>query len=644
MYPPGPEPARLPAAHPGATAATAPVPPAAAAPPWTPRRWGAGLAVILGLAALARLLYLREVAALPFFDQPVGDSAAHLKRAAEIAAGGWLPARPFYYCSIFYPYFLATALAIFHGSLVAVCAIQALAGVAVVGLLAHLARRLYGPLAGLGAGALAALYGPFAFLESDVLGVVWGQLALATAMIACVAGSEEAPRGRPRSTAWMALAGLAFGLAAVERPNLLALAPLAAAWCAARAGPRAWRPLAALAGGVALPLATVLALNVAGSGQWVPLTTSFGINLSLGYHEGANGTFSEPWEREDPEFSAQHVEPEDAMVARASLETGRALDARAASAYWTRRALDWIRAHPGEAAGITLRKAALMLNAAEVPNHLDFGFIREHAPALWLMPVGFGAVLALAVLGFGDAVLRRRRRGETGLLLLLAAGVLASVLPFTVADRYRAPMVLPLIVAAGAGVAALARLARERHAGAERGTAVVLAASLVAALVSTVPLVRPLRGRDEWMLAQAWQARGDLPRAIAAYEAAVRETGDRGELLNNLAMAYRAAGDRARAEAALRRAIAAAPALAYPHKNLGMLLIVRGARDSALAELREAERLAPGDAETAGAIGALLAERGDRDAARAAFARARALAPGDARLRGLIEHYSAALK
>ena len=633
------------AADPNATAPPTPAPPGVVSPPWPARRWRAGLAVILCVAAVARLLYLREVAALPFFDQPVGDSAVHLKRAAEIATGVWLPARPFYYCSIFYPYFLAAALALFHGSLAAVCAIQALAGVAVVGLLAHLARRLYGPLAGLAAGALAALYGPFAFFESDVLGVVWGQLALVIAMIACVAWSEGESRRRPHVTAWLGLAGVALGLAAVERPNLLALAPVVAAWCLARAGRRrAWRPLGALAGGVALPLAIVLALNVAGSGQWVPLTTSFGINLSLGYHEGATGTFEEPWERADPDFAARHVEPEEAMVERASLETGRALDAREASAYWAHRALGFIRAHPAEAAAITLRKAALMLNAVEVPNHLDYGFIREHAPALWLMPVGFGAVLALAVLGFGDALLRRRRREDTGLLLLLAAGVLASVLPFTVADRYRAPLVLPLLVAAGAGVAVLARLARERHAGADRATVVILAASLVAALVAVVPLVRPLRGRDEWMLAQAWQARGDLPRAIAAYEAAVREQGDRGELLNNLAMAYRATGDRARAEATLRRAIAAAPALAYPHKNLGMLLIVRGARDSALAELREAERLAPGDAETAGAIGALLAERGERDAARAAFARARALAPGDARLRGLIEHYSAALK
>lgn len=68
-----------------------------------------------------------------------------------------------------------------------------------------------------------------------------------------------------------------------------------------------------------------------------------------------------------------------------------------------------------------------------------------------------------------------------------------------------------------------------------------------------IPLVRSMRGRDHWMFAQAYQAHGNLPAAIAACEAAVREEGGNGELLNNLGMAYRAAGDRARAEATLRR-------------------------------------------------------------------------------------------
>ena len=69
-----------------------------------------GLTLIVGLAFLLRLLYVRQFTALPIFEFPVGDSAGHLARAGEIARGHWLPSRPFYYCSIFYPYFLAAVL------------------------------------------------------------------------------------------------------------------------------------------------------------------------------------------------------------------------------------------------------------------------------------------------------------------------------------------------------------------------------------------------------------------------------------------------------------------------------------------------------------------------------------------------------
>jgi len=114
---------------------TATVPPAPGRVSWAERHWGAALAALIVTAFVLRWAYLREVAALPFFDQPVGDSAAHLKRAAEIASGAWLPSRPFYYCSIFYPYFLAAALALFHGSLFWVCAIQVAGGAALAGLI-----------------------------------------------------------------------------------------------------------------------------------------------------------------------------------------------------------------------------------------------------------------------------------------------------------------------------------------------------------------------------------------------------------------------------------------------------------------------------------------------------------------------------
>jgi tetratricopeptide (TPR) repeat protein len=596
------------------------------------------LAGIVLVALALRLIYLREFAALPIFDQPVGDSAAHLRRAGEIARGALLPSHPFYYCSIFYPYFLALVLVGFHGTLASVALIQLVAGALVVGLLATSARMAFGNGVGIATGLLAALYGPSAFFEADVLGVVWGQLGLALGILALAwwwrHRAESVTGGVP-----LLLAGLAFGLAVVERPNLL-LCTAAAALCLFLAmRVRRVRRVALFGAGALAPLLVVLALNVAGTGQWVPLTTSGGINLSLGYHDGATGTYDEPWEREAPEFSAQHTEPEEAMTAWASIKTGRVLTPQEASKYWLGQALHWIGSHPGESALLTLRKAALMLNGVEVPNHLDFAFIRERAPALRLMPIGFSALLGLA--GIGAVILgRRRRAAELVFLLLLLATALLSVVPFTVADRYRAPMFPALFILAGVGVVALLDLVRNAEARRDKGALLALGTGLLLVLVSLVPLERPLRGRDHWMFAQAYEARGRLGPAIASYEAAVREEPSNGQLLNNLGNAYRRAGDRARALGILRKAVAFEPGLAYPHKSLGLLLVDNGALDQALAELERAHAIDSTDVEVVAMMGGIHAEQGNPAAAAHEFSRARAMAPDDPRLDRLIRHYT----
>lgn len=482
------------------------------------------------------------------------------------------------------------------------------------------------------------------------MGSVWGLLGIATAMLLCVRWSERSPQTEVRWTGLL-LAGLALGSAAAERPNLVLLLPAIAGWCvwrtfriASGAGasrprlPALLRPAVAIGAGACLPLLLVTVLNFTASGEWIPLATSRGLNLYIGNHPGAVGTYDEPWAASAAEFNARHSELEDSSLLMASKLAGRTLTPEQASGLWTAKALDYIRSHPGQTAAVTARKAALLLNNAEVPNHLNFTFLRERAPALWLMPVGFGVVFALAVAGVGFLWAERRRRGDLVLLLLVAAVAGASVLPFFVTERYRAPLVPSLLVLAGAGAGAIAHRLRRPRSWTPRALR-VLGAATAAACFSIIPLSRPYLSRDYWMFAQAYAARGDLPAAAHAYEAAVQAGGDDGELLNNLGLTYRALGRRDRAEAALRRATRVAPALAYPHKNLGMLLISNAKPAEAMAELTAAARIEPDDAETQAAIGALYAERGDRTAAAAAFARSRRLAPGDARLARLIRHY-----
>jgi 4-amino-4-deoxy-L-arabinose transferase-like glycosyltransferase len=249
--------------------------------------------VITCVALVLRLVYLRQFAALPFFDEPVGESAVHLKLAREIAGGAWLPTRPFFYASVLYPYFLAGTLAA-GGGLLVVCLVQVIAGVALVPLLAAIATRLHGRAAGLATATLTALYGPFAFMEADVVGIVWALLGLVVALLLLVRWSDP-ERPSSRTPFSLVRAGIALGAAAAERPNLVLLVPVAAAWCAWRSRAGRVRPAAALAFGAAAPIALVVLLNFVAAGQWIPLATSRGLNLYIGFNPAANGTYDEPW-------------------------------------------------------------------------------------------------------------------------------------------------------------------------------------------------------------------------------------------------------------------------------------------------------------------------------------------------------------
>src|SRR5207247_1525324 len=117
---------------------------------------------------------------------------------------------------------------------------------------------------------------------------------------------------------------------------------------------------------------------------------SGGINLYIGNHPGATGAYDEPWADRDAQFAARHTELEEASIRMASTLAGRDLTPEQASGLWAGKALAFVSGHPGEAAKLTLRKALLLLNAQEIPNHLNFSFLRRHAPALWSMPVGLG--------------------------------------------------------------------------------------------------------------------------------------------------------------------------------------------------------------------------------------------------------------
>ncbi len=599
--------------------------------------------ILLGL--LARVVYLGQVAALPFFNDPVGDSARYLERAEGILAGHPVGDRAFFYGGIFYPWLLALDLAAFGRNFYPVCLLQALSGCLLAWVLHALVLRGAAPTGGgevraaaLVAAGLGLFYGPFAFLEADLLMICWTLLLeMSAALLLLKAASPSTPGSPWRSAGPAALAGVLVGLAASERPNLVALLPVLAVWAAASlpAGRRLRGATSLLAGGVAVVLG-VSAMNHAASGRWVPLTTSGGINFYIGNNPSARGTFDEPWSGADLRFTARYTDLEESSLIMARRLAGEDLDPIEASSFWWRRGLEYLREHPLDAARLWGRKLLLFWNAVEIPNHLHFSFMRSTAPALRLLPVTFILVGPFGLYGFLSSRSRRLLSGRTwALLAALVLVPMITVLPFFVADRYRIVAVPPLIVAAACGMTSIARDLYQRTR--LRLLLPGLGILAVAFLVAVLPLTSFDGARDHWLLAQAWKKQGNLPEAVTQYERALDEDPDDAAIRNNLGVALASLDRFAEAESAYLRAIHDGPGLAYPRKNLGLLLLAQGRHDEAFRWLREAEELEPDDPGTERGLAVLFMARGDREEAAARARKVLAVAPGDRTAQRVIE-------
>lgn len=118
---------------------------------------------------------------------------------------------------------------------------------------------------------------------------------------------------------------------------------------------------------------------------------------------------------------------------------------------------------------------------------------------------------------------------------------------------------------------------------------------------------------DDWAsrynLGNVHLERGNLDRAAAEYEAAVRLRPDAPAPWVNLAMVRARQGNPARAEECLRRALSADPRDAAAHFNLGLLLAEQGRGTEAEAGLRAALAADPAHAASAYNLGLLLMER-----------------------------------
>lgn len=418
------------------------------------------LAIILALFCLAfciRYLYVTQISHAPYFENPAGDSRYFFERAQEIRTGDIAGHTVPFYSSPLYPYFIAGVFWLFGQEVFILYIIQILLGAANCVVIYLLARMLSKGrmLPALISGVCAALYGLLVFFDADMLMIFMTLLFVDCGLYFLIAYRES------RRLYQVAIAGLAIGLAALDRTNILLFVPFAM-WYVAGAFTFAYRkwqikPVLIFLGCVIGVLLPVTLRNVMVGNDLVLVSSNAGVNLYIGNNPDAPGVFYLP---ERSGLSNEDLQGTAEQVAERAL--GRDLRPSQVSGYWAARASEFMVHHPLETIGLVINKFLMFWNAYEVPNNLDYYFVREHvAPVLKFAFMGFWLLAPIAIVGCFIRWQRGMQDGER-LLMVFLVTYMVSVLPFFITGRYRLPVIPVLIVFAGLCVDDVIQAVRER--------------------------------------------------------------------------------------------------------------------------------------------------------------------------------------
>jgi 4-amino-4-deoxy-L-arabinose transferase-like glycosyltransferase len=356
------------------------------------------------------------------------DTSAYVELAHRVSGGDVALGPGLYYVAPLYIYFLALA----HTA-TAARVLQALLGTVAVALIFLTAKEWFGKRAAWISAVLAALTGVFTYYEALIL-----QSSLDVFLTAL--GLWLVTKQR-----WL-LAGCAFGIASLNRPNMLLAAVLI--WSAAAVPPLFARRPGRRAphwflAGLLLGLAPVTVRNLAVAHQWSLVSSHGGINFYIGNGEGATGFFhAVPGMPSTIEGLARDAH----RVAEAA--TRRTLTDAEVSAYYSGLAWQWIRAHPAAWLRLLAWKTYAFLNTAHVSTPFSYTFYAYDAGTLLrVLFVGPWLLVPLGIVG-----LARRRQLP---LIVFAAAYAASVILFFITERYKLPFFVAMAIAAGAGAEAL---------------------------------------------------------------------------------------------------------------------------------------------------------------------------------------------
>ncbi|MDA8104005.1 MAG: glycosyltransferase family 39 protein [Nitrospiraceae bacterium] len=529
--------------------------------------------VLFILAALIRLAYLAEMRSSPFFQVPQLDAAVYDHWALSIARGDWRGGSGVFFISPLYAYFLALIYRLFGHHYDIVRCVQIVLGSCTCALIYLIARDVFDKGTALFASFLGIFYGYSIFLDSELLKNSLAEFTLTASLYSVLqAGKKRSP------LPWL-LTGVFAGLTVVNQPNVLLLLPIFSLY--AYASDRRSKPRGGLAHagmlilGAAVVMAPVAIRNYVVGNDLVLVSSNGGINFFIGNNRDSDGGIltSRALSEMDPR------KQENLSRAIAQRETDRRLKPSAISAYWFSRGMDFLREEPAAFLKLGVKKLFLFWNRYEVPDNLDYYYIKRLSAVLGLPLVTFGIIGPLGLTGLMLSAGEYRKH----LLFYSAIAVfMFSVVLFMVFGRYRILIAPVLCVYAGHALQRILHFMRERDARKLLLSSVPAAALLLACNVNILSYPPEY---SQKILGDIFMEKGRCEEAIAEYTDALKALPLNLSLRKNLASGLDKCGHTAEALNAYRR----------------LLLFPLGREDKTAVRLE---------------IAGMLADKGDRDGAK----------------------------
>ena len=523
--------------------------------------------IFLAAAFAAKLAVLLQLQDHPLLRPDTGlDTAVYTRLAGEVISGNTWLAPGLYFVSPLYIYFLALILAVAK-SFAAARVVQIVLGTAAVGWTYVAAREWFGVRAAWLAALLAALTGLFTFYEVLLLQAALDPFltSASLASLSLALRERSATGGTRNAQPWFAICGFAFGLQALNRPNVLVPAIAIAVLLALT---RRLKPSALLAAGLLVALLPAAIRNYAVAGDWSPASSHGGLNFYIGNNGEADGTYHLV-PGITPNIEGQQIDAR--RVAEASV--GRTLDDAEVSAHFYGLGWSWIRQHPADALRLFVRKIRFIFNAGFISLNYSYPFYAyDQRTLLALLFVGPWLLIPAGLVGLALGFARAGRRRDYLIWLSFVPAYALAVAAFFVSERYRLPLLVPMCIGAAA---AIDRIAVATRAGRLRSGGLVLAAMLLLGILTN------------------WPTGLDDGRAEERTRMAER-------------MVVDGRFDDAERWAAAAERIHPRPGLV--HFRVGRLLIVQRKPDAAVAHLERALALDPKQAEVNYALGQALVD------------------------------------